>query len=95
MAEQKHNCNQWERILTLELTNKQMVTDIWDIKKEVKDISVAQKSNHEMVMLKFESLDVKYAPKSSVAKLWVIVRSIIGFVFTALGTAIMVLLLNR
>lgn len=72
-----------------------MVKDISDIKENIKEIGTKQENNHISIMAKFESLDLKFATKSSVNRLRVIVWSIIGFVFTALWAVALTTLIGK
>lgn len=66
---------------------KQMQKDILNIDKKVDRIDIK-------IDNLISTLDEKYAKKKSVDRLWVIVWSIIGFVFTSLWVAFITLLLK-
>jgi len=70
---------------TLEAKYENMAEQIWEIKEDVKGLSISIAVNHKMVMDKFDLLDTKYATKTSVNRIWIIIWSIIGFVFTFVG----------
>lgn len=61
-----------ERITALEVNQNNLMKEISEIKADVKEL-----------LAKFENLDNKYATKSSVNRIWVIIWSIIGFFATA------------
>jgi hypothetical protein len=61
-----------------------MSEQMCSLKEDVKCLWTSMAINHKMIMDKFDWLDNKYATKLSVNRIWVIIWSIIGFVFTAL-----------
>lgn len=74
---ESHKCNQVERLLTLELNQKNMAIDVSEIKKDVKEMS-----------LKFDTLiekiDQKYAAKrTEIAIKWAI-WLIVGIVLSTM-----------
>jgi hypothetical protein len=60
-----------------------MVEQLCGLKEDVKSLGTSIAVNQKIIMDKFDSLDVKYATKSSVNRLRVIVWSVIGFFATA------------
>lgn len=88
-------CIQVEKITALQINSLQMAKDISDIKENIKEIGTKQEANHTSIMAKFESLDLKFATKSSVNRLRVIVWSIVGFVFTTLWVVALTSLLGK
>jgi hypothetical protein len=81
----KHICTQEWKINTLENNQHNFMEILKEVKEDVKDIK----------KYLFEWwLEWNYAKRTSVDKLWIIVWAIIWFVFTALGTSIMLLLIK-
>ena len=73
-----------ERLNNMEKQNAKDHESLWDWIKEVKDIMV------EFI----DKAEKKYAPKTSVDKIWKIIWGIIAFVFTWLWGAILFLILK-
>jgi len=62
-----------------------MTEQLCELKEDVKSLGVSIAVNQKIIMDKFDNIDSKYATKLSVNRLWIIVWSVIWFVFTALG----------
>lgn len=63
-----------------------MAKEICEVKESIKWLGTSIAVNHKMVMDKFDGLDTKYATKSSVNRIWVIIWSIIWFFAAAWWT---------
>ena len=82
-----HPCKAGERFVLLE--QNVLAMKEWFDKLEKKMQGFDEKLDHLV-----EKMDQRYASKSSLDKLWGIVWGVIGFVFVALGWALMRLLMK-
>lgn len=91
--------SQWEDIAALKQNDISMAEKIDDLKKTVSDHHKELKYWQDKLEIKIDnfiaSADEKYASSKNVKKIWTIIWSIIGFVFTAIWGMLLTLLFNK
>ena len=81
-----------QETVSLKITTTQLMDLIKNVNENQTEMKNDIKEIKDYLTVKIPEM---YASKKSLDRVWVIIRSIIWFVFTALWTSIMFLLLNK
>ena len=79
----------------LENKYENMAEQLKEVKQSLRELWTSLAVNQKIIMDKFDSLDTKYATKTSVNRIWIIIWSIIGFFASAAWALIVRELLLR